>query len=67
MIYIYIIKYEGNVWEGEPTVWDNELTIWLTVGNSELEGKYHVKVKQTLYISKKKLVLFPLIPFLPPK
>ena len=39
MIYIYIIKYEGNVWEGELTVWDNELIIWLTVGNSELGGK----------------------------
>ena len=36
MIYIYIIKYEGNVWEGE-----------LTVGNSELRGKHCVKVKQT--------------------
>ena len=51
MIYIHIIKYEGNVWEGEPTVWDNELTIWLTVGNSELGGKYHVKLKLKLKLS----------------
>jgi hypothetical protein len=47
------MKYEGKVWEGE-----------LTVGNSELGAKHCVKV--TLQ-QKKKLILFLLIPFLPPK